>query len=105
VYPTPRFLCCLNGERADFSGIGASTAGSLYISRVLHKTAIAVTEQGTRAGAAMAVELRATGALEIEEYREVNLDRPFVYMLIDCKNTLPFFIGTMENPDQTTNEA
>lgn len=94
-----------DGERADFSGIGTSAAGSLYISRVLHKTAIAVTEQGTRAGAATAVELRATGALEIEDYREVNLDRPFVYMLIDCENNLPFFIGTMENPDQTTNEA
>ena len=94
-----------DGERADFSGIGTSTAGGLFISRVLHKTAIAVTEQGTRAGAATAVELRATGAVEIEEYREVNLNRPFVYMLIDCENNLPFFIGTMENPDQTSNEA
>ena len=94
-----------DGERADFSGIGTSEDGALYISRVLHKTAIAVTEQGTRAGAATAVEIRAYGALAPGEYREVNLDRPFVYMLIDCENNLPFFIGTMENPDQTTNEA
>ena len=93
-----------DGERADFSGIGTSQEGALYISRVLHKTAIAVTEQGTRAGAATAVELRATGALEIEDYREVTLDRPFVYMLIDCENNLPFFIGTMEDPAQTANE-
>ena len=51
------------------------------------------------------MEMRATGAVENEEYREVNLNRPFVYMLIACENNLPFFIGTMENPDQTSNEA
>ena len=93
-----------DAERADFSGIGISPEGALYISRVLHKTAIAVTEKGTRAGAATAVEIRAGGVLEIGEYREVNLDRPFVYMLIDCENNLPFFIGTMEDPAQTANE-
>ena len=77
---------------ADFSGLGASTEGNIFISRVLHKTFIAVDEKGTRAGAATAVE--APGA-DPTEPKTVILDRPFVYMLIDCETNLPFFIGTM----------
>ncbi len=68
---------------------------NICINRVLHKTFISVTEQGTKAGAATAVEMVAEGAAEIQEYREMVLDRPFVYMLIDCETNLPFFIGTM----------
>ena len=44
-----------------------------------------------------AVEMVAEGAMEIVEFKEVVLDRPFVYMLIDCETNLPFFIGTMMN--------
>ena len=68
---------------------------NICISRVLHKTFISVAEQGTRAGAATAVEMPAYGAMEIPEFKEVVLDRPFVYMIIDCETNLPFFMGTM----------
>ena len=68
---------------------------NICINRVLHKTFISVSEKGTRAGAATAVEMVAEGALLIEDYKTVTLDRPFVYMLIDCQTNLPFFIGTM----------
>ena len=82
---------------ADFSKLGTYNVDgmNICINRVLHKTFISVTEQGTKAGAATAVEMVAEGAAEIQEYREVILDRPFVYMLIDCETNLPFFIGTM----------
>ena len=84
---------------ADFSRLGTYTVDgmNICINRVLHKTFISVSEQGTRAGAATAVEMVAEGAAEIIEYKEVVLDRPFVYMLIDCETNLPFFIGTMMN--------
>ena len=39
--------------------------------------------------------MTAEGAMEIVDFKEVVLDRPFVYMLIDCETNLPFFIGTM----------
>ena len=39
--------------------------------------------------------MEAGGAAMDPEYKEVVLDRPFVYMLIDCETNLPFFIGTM----------
>ena len=84
---------------ADFSRLGTYNVDgmNICISRVLHKTFISVSEQGTRAGAATAVEMVAEGAMEIVEFKEVVLDRPFVYMLIDCETNLPFFIGTMLN--------
>ena len=82
---------------ADFSRLGTYNVDgmNICINRVLHKTYISVTEQGTKAGAATAVEMVAEGAAEIQEYREVVLDRPFIYMLIDCETNLPFFTGTM----------
>ncbi len=80
---------------ADFTGLGTSTAGNIHISQVLHKTFISVGEKGTKASAATAI-IAADGAMiEIEEPKEVYLDRPFVYMLIDCQNSIPFFMGTM----------
>ena len=85
---------------ADFTGLGTSTAGNIYISQVLHKTFISVGENGTKAGAATAI-IAADGAMiETEEPKEVYLDRPFVYMLIDCENSIPFFIGTMMDAEK-----
>lgn len=80
---------------ADFEGLGTSTGGNIYISRVLHKTFISVGEKGTKAGAATIVEMKDGAAAEPTEPKEVYLDRPFVYMLVDCENNIPFFIGTM----------
>lgn len=81
-----------DGAVADFSGIGQSGNGNLYIEKVLHKTFIDVSPEGTKAAAVTSVEMNCEGAM-IPEYR-VYLDRPFVYMLIDCETNLPFFIGT-----------
>ncbi|MBQ7603511.1 MAG: serpin family protein [Clostridia bacterium] len=82
-------------DSADFSGIGKSAFGNIYIGEVIHKTFISVNEKGTRAGAATLIDMRAGAAAPTEEPKRVILDRPFVYMLIDCENNLPFFIGTM----------
>lgn len=85
--------------KADFAGIGTSTEGGVYISRVLHKTFISVGEKGTKAGAATVVEANCGSAMPPQEPKEVYLDRPFVYMLIDCENNIPFFIGTLMNAE------
>ena len=82
-------------DHAEFGKLGTSAAGNIYISRVLHKTFISVGEKGTKAGAATVVEMTDGCALLPEDPKEVYLDRPFVYMLIDCENNIPFFIGTM----------
>lgn len=83
-------------DKAEFNRLGTSEADNIFISRVLHKTFISVGEKGTKAGAATVVEMKdCASAIEPQETKQVYLDRPFVYMLIDCENNIPFFIGTM----------
>lgn len=84
-------------DKADFTKLGKSAAGNIYINRVLHKTFITVGEKGTKAGAVTVVEM-ADGALECNP-KEIRLDRPFIYMIIDCENNIPFFMGTIKNFD------
>lgn len=84
---------------ADFLKLGRSDAGNIFISRVLHKTFISVGEKGTKAGAATVVEM-VDNAADPTEAKKIYLDRPFVYMLVDCENNIPFFIGTMADMEK-----
>lgn len=87
---------------ADFSGIGHSAAGNIYINRVLHKTFISVDEKGTKAGAATAAEMVSESAMSdgAAESKTVYLNRPFLYMLIDCEANLPIFVGVTMDIDK-----
>ena len=88
-----------DSDKADFTGLGTSSVGNIYISRVIHKTFISVDEKGTKAGATTAVEMMPESAPPTD-IKKVYLDRPFVYMLIDCENNIPFFIGTMMDVEE-----
>lgn len=80
--------------KADFSNMAVSKSGDpLYISDVIHKTFISVTEKGTRAGAATLVEMKCGAAMPPEEPKRVILDRPFVYLIVDNETHTPIFIG------------
>ena len=79
--------------QADFGKIGASPMGNIFISLVLHKTYISVDELGTRAGAVTMVAM--TGGGMMSDPKVVNLDRPFVYAIIDNATNLPLFIGSL----------
>ena len=46
-------------------------------------------------GATTVVAVADTCSVMEEEPKIVYLDRPFVYMLIDCETNIPFFVGTM----------
>ena len=81
---------------ADFSGMGGGLQKApLCISDILHKTFIAVDEQGTKAGAATVVQMAKTSLLNPEDAKTVNLDRPFIYMIVDTQNQIPLFMGTV----------
>ena len=81
--------------RADFSRMGASGQGPLYVGSVLHKTFIDVNEEGTRAAATTTVSMDGAAApSEPIERHEVILDRPFVYLIVDLRTDMPLFIGT-----------
>ena len=90
---------CFVGQGADFSGIGSCSSGDLAIYRVLHKTAIELTEAGTRAAAVTAVE-EVPESEPMPPAYSVTLNRPFVYMILDRKTCLPVFMGTVTDiPD------
>ena len=82
-----------SSDDADFSKLGKSSRGNIYIGDVLHKTFISVDELGTKAGAVTKVEMKDESAPMSEWV--VNLNRPFVYMIIDNETNLPVFIGTV----------
>lgn len=81
---------------ADFSAMGHSENGPLFINDVIHKTYIKVDEKGTKAGAVTAVEMN-DAAAPMEEPKQVTLDRPFVYMIVDTQAMVPVFLGVLRD--------
>lgn len=79
--------------REGLDALGTSAAGSMAMGSVLHKTFITVDEKGTKAGAATAVAVNPTSAAPLN-YKEVYLDRPFLYLIVDSANYAPIFIGS-----------
>lgn len=83
-----------NPNNADFSKLGQSEFGNIYIGSVLHKTFIEVDESGTKASAVTGVIMEANSAMP-DEPIYITLDRPFVYMIIDNETNLPVFMGVV----------
>ena len=82
-------------DAADLTRLGKSDNGdNLYLNKVLHKTFISVAEQGTRAGAATLASASGSAAPSARP-RQIYLDRPFVYMLVNLETNTPLFIGTL----------
>lgn len=78
-------------ENADFSGIASP---ALYLDEVIHQTYINVDTNGTKAGA-VTVVIAEAGCAPMPEPKEVILDRPFVYCIVDTQTDIPVFIGTL----------
>ena len=89
-------LDAFDGGKADFSKLGKSSGGNIFVSNVLHKTFISVDELGTKAGAVTSVEYSVTS---VQEFKTVRLDRPFLYAIIDNSTMLPVFIGSVLSMD------
>lgn len=82
-------------NKANFEALGKSDKGNIYIDNILHKTFISVTEKGTKAGAASSVQMADKLALDPTMPKQIYLNRPFLYMIIDCNTNIPLFIGQM----------
>ena len=82
-----------NPEQADFSKISEE---SLRVSNILHETKVEVTEEGSEAAGitGAVLDLRAS----VSHSHEVNVNRPFVFVIQDRKNNIPLFIGKVVNP-------
>lgn len=85
-------------ENADFSRMASTKTDKLYINRVLHKTFIQVDRSGTKAAAVTAVEMSCEmAAVDMEPPKQVFLDRPFLYAIIDTDSGLPVFLGAVNS--------
>jgi serpin B len=81
---------------ADFSGFTGSP--DLCISAVIHKAFVKVDETGTEAAAATAVVMMITSAAPEPEPVRVNLDRPFVFVIVDDLTGSILFMGRVADP-------
>ena len=81
-----------NSGLADFTGLGESELGNIYIGMILQKTHIELDRNGTKAAAATVIGMKNAAAMP-EETREVILDRPFGYVIFDTETLTPLFIG------------
>lgn len=83
---------------ADFSKIDG--IGELCLSKVLHKTFFAFSEEGVEAAAATAAVINVTTSIQPKPERVFyfTADRPFYVLLVDLNTQTPFFIGRVENP-------
>ena len=78
---------------ADFTGI--NPMGGLFISNVKHKTYVKVNEEGTEAAAVTSVEI----GYESEPLRfEMNVNRPFLFVIHDAHSNALLFMGKIVNP-------
>ena len=88
-------------QEADFNGVMRSTSDEvydIYISSVIHKTFIEVDREGTRAAAVTAITLDACNAIAVyDPPMYINLDRPFVYAIVDNETGLPVFLGCVNS--------
>ncbi len=75
---------------ADFHHI--ANRDDLFIGSVVQKTFIEVSETGTKAAAATGVGMAADC---VPTYTHIDLNRPFLYMIVDNQTNLPLFIGTV----------
>ncbi len=84
-----------NGSKADFTKMATSPAGNIYVGRVGHNTHIVFDENGTKAGAATYIEMKAESMREPPNYRELRFDRPFIYVIFEKQTGMPLFIGAV----------
>lgn len=81
--------------KADFSALGESAAGPLYIGDVVHKTVLKVNEKGTEAAAVTVVSMLES-VMDPRDAVTLRFDRPFVCGIIDMETAAPLFFGTVE---------
>ena len=76
-------------DQADFSKISDI---QLLISQIIHKTYVAVDEEGTEAAAVTAIGFETTS---MPEYPIVMVDKPFIFLIREKSTGVILFIGKM----------
>ena len=82
---------------ADFTKMGST---KLYVSDVLHKADIKLSERGIKAAAATVIVVKDNAIIEPEQVETVklNFNKPFVFVIRDVKTGEIWFVGDVYEP-------
>jgi serine protease inhibitor len=81
---------------ADFSSMFSTPT---YVSQVIHKTYIDVSEQGTEAAAATVIDVVDTFVPNIPA---IQVNHPFIYFIVEKQTGAILFMGIMDDPSLAT---
>lgn len=81
--------------RADFSGI--STSESLFISKVLQRVQVDVTEKGTEFAAVTVIEFRKNASIGAPAKVVLDFNRPFAYLIREVSSGAILLLGTLSD--------
>lgn len=82
---------------ADFSRIQGASTDSAYVTEMRHKAVIEITEDGTTAAAASAIQLSARRFAY-----HFRVDHPFMFVLQDKRLGINLFVGRVTDPTKLT---
>ncbi len=92
-----------NKNLADFSNM--SSKRPLWVGGALHKANIDFTEKGVKAAAVTVIYMTDGMALADENKPiEINIDKPFMYLIRDKKTDEIWFVGTVYEPNSWEND-
>jgi serine protease inhibitor len=81
--------------KADFSAMLEHDVGPLWISEVKHKSFIKVDEKGTEAAAVTSMAMLAGAPLD---FFQMEVNRPFFFLIHDRETNEILFAGTVVDP-------
>jgi serpin B len=96
IMKTMGMLDAFDGGKADFSGM-TEAIQDLFISEIIHKAFVDVSEEGTEAAAATAVMMRAT-SIRLEPVPVFRADRPFLFFITEKSTGSILFAGRLVEP-------
>ena len=84
------------GYDADFSNITGDKA--LFVGAALHKADIEFSEDGIKAAAVTAFTMLAKSAFSDSEVTEINIEKPFMFVIRDKDTGEIWFVGSVYKP-------
>lgn len=86
-------------DRADFSGM-SSAKEPIFLSTVIHKACVEVNEEGAEAAAFSGIMLLSAPKPDhlVPFVPEFKTDKPFVFLIRNCKNGTILFLGRIQDP-------
>jgi serpin B len=86
-------------DNANFSGMRDLVNEKIFISKVIHKAFVDISEEGTEAAAATAVIMTIPGAVTQPTPPKIfNANHPFLFIIRDLKTGAILFLGRYSNP-------